>query len=381
FLLASITVSFLAGSSAPTPLYAVYQAAWGFSPVTVTVIFGIYAVAVLTTLLTFGALSDHVGRRPVLLVAAAVQAVTMLVFTAASSVTMLLAARVIQGLSTGAALAALGAGMLDLDRARGTVANAVAPMSGTALGGIASGLLVQFLPAPTHLVYLVFFVVFVLQIVGVALMTETVTPRPGALASMRPHLRLPPVVRRPFLLASPVLVAAWALAGFYGSLGPALVRRVVGGHSILLGGLTLFVLAGSGALTVLAMRKRAAATFMIFGATVLLVGVGLTLVAAHVASGPLFFAGAVLAGMGFGAGFQGAIRTVLALTQPHERAGVLSVVYVVAYLAMGVPAVAAGFRVVHGGGLAGTAREYGVATMVLAALALVGALARPAPRA
>jgi MFS family permease len=379
FLLASITVSFLAGSSAPTPLYAVYQAAWGFSPITVTVIFGIYAVAVLTTLLTFGALSDHVGRRPVLIAAAAVQAATMLVFAAANSVTMLLVARVIQGLSTGAALGALGAGMLDLDRARGTIANAVGPMTGTALGGFSSGLMVQFLPAPTHLVYLVFFGVFVLQVLGVALMTETVTPRPGALASMRPHLRLPPVVRRPFLLAAPVLVAAWALAGFYGSLGPALVHRIVAGHSLLLGGLTLFVLAGSGALTVLAMRQRSATTFMVFGATVLLVGVGLTLVAAARASAPLFFVGAVLAGMGFGAGFQGAIRTVLALTQPHERAGVLSVLYVVSYLAMGVPAVAAGFRVVHGGGLTHTAREYGFAVMILAALALVGALARRPP--
>ena len=387
FLLASITVSFLAGSSAPTPLYAVYQAAWGFSPITVTVIFGIYAVAVLTTLLTFGGLSDHVGRRPVLIAAAAVQAVTMLVFASASSVSMLLVARVIQGLSTGAALGALGAGMLDLDRARGTVANAVGPMTGTALGGVASGLMVQYLPAPTHLVYLAFFFVFVAQVVGVALMSETVTPRPGALASMRPRLRLPPVVRRPFLLAAPVLVAAWALAGFYGSLGPALVRRIVGagagGHAVALGGLTLFVLAGSGALTVLAMHKRAAATFMIFGATVLLVGVGLTLVAASRAAAALFFVGAVLAGMGFGAGFQGAIRTVLPLTQPHERAGVLSVLYVVSYLAMGVPAVAAGFRVVHGGGLPRTARDYGLGVMILAALALAGALARrpPAPNA
>jgi len=243
--------------------------------------------------------------------------------------------------------------------------------------------MVQYLPAPTHLVYLVFFVVFLLQVLGVALMPETVTPRPGALASMRPHLRLPPVVRRPFLLAAPVLIAAWALAGFYGSLGPALVRRIVGagarGHSAALGGLTLFVLAGSGALTVLTMRKRSGAEFTIFGATVLLVGVGLTLVAASRASAPLFFVGAVLAGMGFGAGFQGAIRTVLPLTEPHERAGVLSVLYVVSYLAMGVPAVAAGFRVVHGGGLPRTARDYGVAVMILAALALVGALARRPP--
>ena len=122
YLQASIIVFFLAGSSAPTPLYAVYQAAWGFSPITITVVFGIYALAVLAALLVFGALSDHVGRRPVLLGAAALQALTMALFASAHGVGALLVARVLQGLSTGAAAGAVGAGMLDIDRAKGTIA-------------------------------------------------------------------------------------------------------------------------------------------------------------------------------------------------------------------------------------------------------------------
>src|SRR5260221_1656592 len=95
YLLASIVLFFLAGSSAPTPLYAVYQAEWGFSPITVTVVFGIYALAVLAALLVFGKLSDHVGRRPVLLAALVLQAATMLVFTFVGGVSDLLIARVI----------------------------------------------------------------------------------------------------------------------------------------------------------------------------------------------------------------------------------------------------------------------------------------------
>src|SRR5579859_1198267 len=66
-LLASAALTLLASSSVPTPLYATYQAKWGFSDLTVTVIFGVYAVAVLASLLVFGSLSDHVGRRPLLL--------------------------------------------------------------------------------------------------------------------------------------------------------------------------------------------------------------------------------------------------------------------------------------------------------------------------
>src|SRR5439155_9848366 len=55
--LASIAASFLAASS--TPLYATYQTAWGFSALTTTVVFGVYAITFLAALLTAGRLSDH----------------------------------------------------------------------------------------------------------------------------------------------------------------------------------------------------------------------------------------------------------------------------------------------------------------------------------
>jgi len=372
YLQASIIVSFLAGSIAPTPLYGVYQAAWGFSPITITVVFGIYAVAVLSALLTAGALSDHVGRRPVLLVATLVQAVAMLLFATAGGVPELIVARVIQGLATGAAMGAVGAGLLDIDRQKGTIANAVGPMTGTATGGLLSGLMIQYLPAPTHLVYLLLLGVFLAQAAGVALMAETVTPRPGALASLKPHVRVPAALRRPMLLAIPALVATWALAGFYGSLGPTLVRKILHSRSLSLGGLAVFVLAGSGALTVFLVRSRPARAVMAAGAVALIAGVGLTLAAIPLASAAVFFTGATLAGVGFGAGFQGAIRMVVPHAAPNERAGVLSALYVVCYLAMGVPAVFGGLRVVHGHGLLAAAREYGVAVIVLAVLALAG---------
>ncbi len=100
-LLGSIIVSFLAASAAPTPLYALYAARWGFSPLATTVVFGVYALAVLAGLLTFGRLSDHVGRRPVLLTGLILQAAAMVVFTIAAGLSTLMVARVVQGLATG----------------------------------------------------------------------------------------------------------------------------------------------------------------------------------------------------------------------------------------------------------------------------------------
>lgn len=372
YLQASIVVAFLAASSAPTPLYAVYQGEWGFSPITTTVVFGIYALAVLAALLTVGSLSDHIGRRPVLLAAIVLQAVAMIVLTTAGGVPELMIARVVQGLSTGAAVGAVGAGMLDLDKAKGTIANAIAPMTGTATGALTSGLLVQFLPAPTHLVYVALLAVFVLQGLGVALMRETSEPKPGALASLRPRFGVPKAARGPLLVAAPVLVAVWALAGLYGSVAPAVVRSVVGSDSLLLGGLALFALAGSGAVTVLLLRNVAPARVMLLGTVALIVGVGVTLLAVDHNSAAGFFTGTVIAGIGFGGGFQGAIRTIVPLAAPHERSGLLSTIYVLSYLAMGLPAVIGGFLVVHGGGLLPTTREYGIAVMTLGALALLG---------
>src|ERR1700730_4895075 len=190
-LLASIIVTFLAASSAPTPLYALCQNRWGFSAITPTVIFGVYALAVLSALLTLGRISDHVGRRPVLLVAIAVQAIAMVLFATADSIAALLVARIVQGLSTGAAVAAIGAAMLDIDRTRGAVANSVAPGVGTALGAMASALVVHYLSAPTHLIFLVLLGLFALQALGVVAIAETAEPEPGVLKSVIPEIRLP----------------------------------------------------------------------------------------------------------------------------------------------------------------------------------------------
>ena len=374
YLLASLIVSFLAASAAPTPLYAIYQAHWGFTPITTTVVFGVYAVAVLATLLTMGRLSDHVGRRPVLLAALAVQAVSLLAYATAGSIPELLTARVIQGLSTGAALGAIGAGMLDIDRQRGTLANAVAPGIGTGSGALLSALAVRYLPAPTHLIYLALLGVLVVQAVGVAVMRETVTRSPGALGTLVPEIGLPRSVRAHVLTAAPVLFAVWALAGLYAALGPSLVQVLTGSASEVLGGLSLSVLTVTAVIAVLLLRDAAARVVMTTGIVALIIGVAITLLALTVKSPAMFFGGTAISGIGFGSGFQGGIRLVVPRAAAHERAGVLSVLFLISYLGLGLPAVAAGFRVVHGGGLVGTARDYGVALIVLAALAAGGLL-------
>jgi MFS family permease len=372
YLLATLVVSLLAGSAAPTPLYAIYQRQWGFSPITTTIVFGVYAVAVLAALLTLGRLSDSIGRKPVLLAALGVQVLSMLVFATAGGVGELMAARVIQGLATGAALGAIGAGMLDVDRERGALANALSPGLGTGSGALVSALFVRFLPAPTHLVYFALIGVFAVQAIGVGLLRETVTRVPVRASVFVPEVRLPRAVRGPVLAAAPVLFAVWALAGLYAALGPALVQTLTGSASVLLGAASVTVLTATAVSSVYLLRNVYARTVLVAGIVALVVGVAITLIALGVGSVGLFFAGTAVSGIGFGAGFQGGIRTVVPQAAPHERAGVLSLLFVISYLGMGVPAVAAGFGATDGLGLLGSARDYGIALIVLAGLALAG---------
>lgn len=371
-LLASVIVFFLAASSAPTPLYGTYQQMWHFSPIMTTVVFGTYAIAVLIALLIVGRLSDHVGRRPVLLAAIAVQLPTMALLASADGVGDLLVARVLQGIATGAAAGAVGAGLLDLNASRGTLANSVAIPIGTASGALVAGLFVQFLPAPTHLIYLVLAGIFALQFLGILAMRETVNPKAGAVASLRPAFGVPARMRGAVFVAVPALLAGFSLAGLYGSLGPALVRDLSGSDSLLLGGIPLFVAAGSGAVMIAIGQRFRPHGLMRYATLSLITGVGVTLIGVQWSNVWLFLVGSAVAGTGFGASFQAAIRTVVPLAEAHERAGVLSVLYTVSYLAMGLPAVVAGWLVVNEGGLLTTAREFAAFVIVLAGAALAG---------
>ena len=134
WLVAATIVALLAASSAPSPLYPVYQAEFGFSALTLTAIFAVYVLALLVSLLTVGRLSDFVGRRPVLAAALLVEAAAMAVFLDAHGSRWLLAARVVQGLATGAAIGVLGAYLLDLQPADGSrlgsLVNSVAAATG-----------------------------------------------------------------------------------------------------------------------------------------------------------------------------------------------------------------------------------------------------------
>jgi MFS family permease len=154
------------------------------------------------------------------------------------------------------------------------------------------------------------------------------------------------------------------------------MHGMLGVGSPFLGGVALFVLAASGGLAVLALRHREPRSMMLFGACTLAVGVCVAVwsLPHHAIAG--FFAGTSIAGVGFGTGFQGAVRSIVSVAAPHERAGVLSIVFIVCYLSMGLPAIGAGALVAWYDDISGTAEQFGAAVIVLTMIAVLTAPSR-----
>ncbi|MFD0279036.1 MFS transporter [Kitasatospora sp. NPDC127111] len=377
---ASVLVGLLAASSAPTPLYALYQAAWHFSAMTLTVVFSAYALALLAALLTAGTLSDHLGRRPVLAGALLAESVAMAVFATAEAVPALIAARILQGLATGVATSAAGAALLDFEDpgrpGRATAANGITPVAGMAVGVLAATALVQYAPAPTRTVYLLLLLLFTAQAAAVLHTPETARPHPGARRSLRPVITVAPASRPAMALAAPGIVAAWALGGFYSSLGPSLARLIAPHAARATGGLVFFTLTAAAGLAGHTTRALPARAVSLAGSALLTPGALLTLGGLHLRSLPALFAGTALAGAGFGAVAQGTLRLLLPPAAPAERAGTLAAYYVLSYLAMSIPAVLAGL-LTNLYGLQTAVSLYAVTVILLTLIGLARAVRQP----
>lgn len=384
WILAAALFTLMVAAAAPSPLYVVYQHRWHFSASMLTAVFAAYAIALLGTLLTVGGLSDFLGRRPVLAVSLLTEVASMATFLTAHGVGQLLAARILQGIATGAATGAISAGLVDLQPAHrprlSAMVNSLAPTVGLAVGALLAGLLVQYAPAPTVLVFTLLLVAFLALSVALVVVPETVSRRPGALASLRPRATVPPSARRQFLAATPAIVAAWAVGGLYLSLGPSLAAGVLGVANHVVGGLVVSTLTGAGAVAVLVMRDRTPRQMMNAGVSVLAAGTALTLLALALPSVPLFFAGTAVAGAGFGTTFLGSFRALATLAAPPQRAELFASLYLVSYLAFSVPALVAGLAVTSVG-LTDTTIAYGGMVILFALVALALGRRRPEVRA
>ena len=345
---AAITfTSLYLAAGALTPLLVVYKDQWGFPASLLTLAFAAYAIGFLAALLTLGSLSDRIGRRPVLIGALTVQLASNVMFLVAPDVGWVVAARIVQGIAGGAATAAFTAALVELappKRKRfGAILGSVGVTGGLAFGSLLAGLAIQLSSQANSIVFVTLTIVTVVGIGVAALSPETVTRAPGALRSLIPRVSVPAAARQEFVAAAPVLAAVWMLAGLSGGLAPSMVRSVFLLDSGLLNGVTGFVAPATSAVIGLAFARLDPRLTMTVGIYASVVGPIAIIGGVLAGSLTTMIIGQVIAGVGFGAAFTAALRLILPLAAERQRAGVVAAIYVVSYVAFGVPIVIAGY--------------------------------------
>jgi MFS family permease len=370
-------ITFSAVSAAPTPIYRFYRETLGLTPFAITFIFAVYSFTMIATFLTIARLSDYVGRKPMIVLALGLNAVALLLFFVADSAGALVAARAVQGVGTGIALATLGALITDTAPQWAATLNSVTAFIGLALGSLISGVFVTFAPWPTHLIYAVLLGVTLAEMVILAWIVETTSRKAGAWSGIRPKLTVPKAAAGPMARLFPLTLSAWALGGFYLSLMPSLMIAATGVRSPLIGAAVVSALMVSGGLSSYATRALDAGTTVRASSASLAIGIVITLFAIAAGSPLGMVFGTIVAGAGFGASYGASLRVLLPLASAHERAGLLSAYFVESYLAFALPAIAAGLAAPRFG-LVATGLLYGsaLALSALVTLAVETAAAR-----
>jgi MFS family permease len=345
WLVALILGITMLGTTLPTPLYDIYQGQWHFSAVIVTVTFAVYAVAVLATLLLAGRSSDQAGRRPVLAAALACSALSTVVFILAPDVGVLIAARILSGLSAGLMTGTATAALTELVPAsasrRASLVATAANMGGLGLGPLIAGLFAQYAPQPTVLVFEVYLGVLAAAGLCLLLVPETVSPR------QRPVLRfaglgIPEQGRSEFIAAGAGGFSAFALLGLFTALVPTFLGDVLHESSHAVQGAVVFLLLAVGTVTQLVLARFSSRRVVLAGLGLFLAGLALIVAALSEADMALFLAGTVVAGVAVGAVFLGSLATANRLAPPGQRGQVISTYFVLCYCGLIIPVIGVG---------------------------------------
>ncbi|MFG3308185.1 MFS transporter [Streptomyces wuyuanensis] len=336
----------MAGTTLPTPLYGLYQEQIGFSELTVTVVFAVYAIAVITALLVAGNYSDAVGRRPVLLAAMGFSAASACCFLLESGLPLLFAGRLLSGFAAGLLSGAATAAVIELappgKKTRAAFAATAANMGGLGCGPLLSGLLAEYAPWPLTLVFLVHLGLIAVACVLTWLLPETVED-PRRWPRLSPQgISVPPGVKGVFVPASVAAFAGFALLGLFTAVAPSFVAMTLDVHNLAVSGAVVFSVFLASTIGQSMTPKVGAARALPVGCGVLVVGLLLVAASLLAESLPLLVLGALFGGTGQGLAFRAALTLVSGAAPRDHRGGTISAFFVVAYAGISLPVVGVG---------------------------------------
>jgi MFS family permease len=327
----------------PTPLYPIYEVRFGFTAGVLGLVFGAYSIGVLLTLFFVAPQAERIGRRRLLFAGMAGVLLASAVFAVASGVLWLALARVVTGLSVGATTSVATAAMSDLEPHRDehhvARVSVAANFGGFAVGVLLSGLLVQFAPDPTRLVYLLPVAAGALGLLAVLATPET-APEIGSAGRLRvQRIAVPASIRRPFWVAVGGITACYSIYGLFAALIPSYVRSGLGNPSPLAAGGIVALMFGTAALVQLATAQLRDRRALLVGFPLLLVSLVALVAILPAASPTLLPVVAVALGLSVGLAFMGSVTLVDRISPEEHRGEILAGFYCAAYLALAVPTI------------------------------------------
>ncbi|WP_328541031.1 MFS transporter [Streptomyces sp. NBC_00344] len=359
----------MAGTTLPTPLYGLYRDQLGFSELMVTVVFAVYALGVIATLLLAGNVSDDAGRRPVLLCALAFSAASALCFLFEGGLVPLFAGRLLSGLAAGLFSGAATVTVMELAppgrEGRAGLAATAANMGGLGCGPLLAGLLAEYAPWPLRLTFVVHLTLVAAAGVLTWFLPETVRHASGRLRLRPQGLVVPAEVRGVFLPAALAAFAGFALLGLFTAVAPAFAAETLGVHNLAVTGAVVFSVFLASTIGQSLMGRVGVRRGLPGGCFVLVVGLVLVGTSLAVESLPVLVSGAICGGLGQGLSFRAAMTAISGAAPPEQRGATVSAFFVAAYVGISLPVVGVGALTLWLG-LRGAGLVFTACVMVLA---------------
>lgn len=332
------------GSTIVTPLYSLYAKQFGFSAVVLTLIYAAYVIGNLGSLFFFGGVSDHAGRRRIVLRSLLLAACSTAIYLFASSTAWLFAARVLSGFSIGLGAGAGAAWITELDEAgdktRAAFVTIVSNFTGVALGPLISGLLAQYSSRPLQLSFLIYMGVVAITAVLIARSPETVTNERAAARPGGASISIPRSIRARFVAPAVTAFVMFSLYGFYFSLAPSVLIDSLHESNRAIGGAVVFELGVVSAVTILLTRRLASRTCMLLALSLLPPSLALLIIAQAQGSLPLLLLGTTLGGVSGALGYRGSLQVVNEIAPADQRAGVTSAYFLTCFIGNALPVIA-----------------------------------------
>lgn len=336
----SLATVFVA-SSAPIPLFSLYseQIFMTHSELSLTAV--AYFIGTILTLLVFARLSNYVGRKPIIFVTIILAIIGCLFFAYLDNYPAFIIARFIQGLSCGLAFSTITTYIVDITPKSltwlATAATSAAPMLGSATGSFTSGALKQYCTNSMSLIFWIISGILLICFLLIIISPETIIRQKGALSSLVPQIRVPRNIRPLIPAAAAIFTGTWAIGGFYQAFSSTVSVDYMHTSNTLISAAIFTSLTAPNAIGSLLASRMRPVTGQRLGMAVFTLCIMVLIYTIYSSSIVLFLMLSIIAGIAQGTGFSASVSRLLANTSQADRAGVLSLIYIISYSGAAIP--------------------------------------------